>query len=110
MNKRDKVLIKYINKHYSELLEELKMLPDYESFCNNMPISKAIKMDILQIGENINHLTPETRLQINRKDLVGVIDFRNQIAHGYVFLNNAIIWRTIQEDLPRIMQQVNSIK
>lgn len=110
MNKRDIVLIKYINKHYSELLEELKEVNGFNEFCNSRLINKAIKMDILQIGENINHLSEKAKLQINKKDLVGVIDFRNQVAHGYVSLKEEVIWETIQKDLPRIMLQVNSIK
>ena len=110
MIKRDIVLIKYIKKHYSELLEELNTLKGFEDFCENMVVSKAIKMDILQIGENINHLSQGAKAQIDKKDLTGVIDFRNQVAHGYITLSNVIIWTTIKRDLPRIMQQIELIK
>ena len=110
MIERDKLLIKYVNKHYSELLEELKAITSFEEFCQNKLINKAIKMDILQIGENINHLSDKAKLQINKKDLIGVIDFRNQVAHGYISLKEDVIWKTIQEDLPRIMLQINSFK
>ena len=47
MVERDILLIKYINKHYSELLEELKELSGFDEFCDNRTLNKAIKMDIL---------------------------------------------------------------
>ena len=110
MKERDKQLIRYINKHYSELVDELKLVKDFEEFCSNKPVNKAIKLDLLQIGENINHLTDESKLQLNKKDLLGVIRVRNHVAHGYVTIEEETIWSTISEDLPKLIEQVNSIK
>ena len=110
MKEHDKQLIYYINKHYSELVEELKLVPSFEEFNSKKAVNKAIKLDLLQIGENINQLTDESKLQLNRDDLVGVIRIRNHVAHGYVSISEETIWTTIQNDLPRLIEQVNSIK
>lgn len=110
MKERDKQLIRYINKHYSELLEELKLAKNFDGFCSNKPVNKAIKLDLLQIGENFNHLTDESKLKLSKKDLSGIINVRNHVAHGYVTIEEETIWITIIEDLPRLIEQVNSIK
>ena len=91
MKDRDKQLIRYINKHYSELVDELKLVKNYEDFCLNKPVNKAIKLDLLQIGENFNHLTDESKLQLKKADLSGIINVRNHVAHGYVTIEEETI-------------------
>ena len=109
MNTRDKFLVKHIKKHYSELVEESKDIHTFEDFCNNMLLNKAAKLDLLQIGENINHLSNETKLKLKREDLIGIVDIRNQVAHGYVFLNDKTIWLIIKNELPRLMEQIEKL-
>ena len=72
-------------------------------------LTKAIKMDILQIAENTNCLTKETASQLSQKDLRGIIDIRNHIAHGYVHVNDEIIWYVIQDCLPTLINEINNL-
>ena len=67
-------------------------------------------MDLLQIGENVNHFTEEIQVQLNKKDFIGIIDIRNQVTHGYVQIKEELIWNTIQKDIPRLMEQINSLQ
>lgn len=109
MNKKDQQLIRYINKHYSELNEELKNINnDFSLYENNLIIQKAIKMDLFQIGELFGKLSYEIKDHINPKDVKGIIDIRNYIAHGYIALNDTIIWNTIFNDLPILISVLNS--
>lgn len=71
---------------------------------------KAIKMDILQIAENVNCLTKELSSKLNSKDLRGIIDVRNHIVHGYICVNDDIIWYVIQDCLPKLINDINNIK
>ena len=109
MNERDQQAIKHINKHYQELLEEVKLVGDFEEFKKGGVLTKAIKMDILQIAENTNCLTKETASQLSQKDLRGIIDIRNHIAHGYVHVNDEIIWYVIQDCLPTLINEINNL-
>lgn len=70
---------------------------------------KAIKMDIIQIGEHCNALSHETQNKIQKSDLRGIINLRNFIAHGYVMIEEDIIWKSIHEDLPRLIEQLNKL-
>ena len=67
MNERDNQTIKYINKHYEDLLEEVKLIGNFEEFKKGGVLTKAIKMDILQIAENVNCLTEEAASKLNKK-------------------------------------------
>ena len=110
MNARDQQIVRSIQEHHNELNQELSLIKDFSDFEANKVINKAIKMDLLQIGENVNHLSEESQLQLAKGDLRGIIDIRNQVAHGYVTIKDETIWNTIQNDLPRLMQQINSLK
>ena len=110
MNERDIQLINHINNHYQELLEEMKEVDSLEKFKKGGVVTKAIKMDILQIAENVNCLTSEASKQLDSKDLRGIIDVRNHIAHGYIYVNDDIIWYVIQDCLPRLIENINAIK
>ena len=110
MNARDQQIVHSIQEHHKELNQELSLIKDLSDFEANKVINKAIKMDLLQIGENVNHLSEESQLQLSKGDLRGIIDIRNQVAHGYVTIKDETIWNTIQNDLPRLMQQINSLK
>ena len=110
MNERDKQTIMHINKHYQELLEEVKLVGDFEEFKKGGFLAKAIKMDILQIAENANCLTKETASKLSQKDLRGIVDVRNHIAHGYVYVKDDVIWYVIQDCLPGLIKDINNLK
>ena len=80
MNKRDIICCKYVLKHYDELTEQFNKIIDYDSFSKNIVVKKAIVLDFIQIGENINKLSDEVKEKINKIDLRGVIDFRNRLV------------------------------
>ena len=110
MNERDIQLIKHINIHYQELLEEMTGINSLDEFKKGRVLVKAFKMDILQIAENVNCLTNETSNKLDPKDLRGIVDVRNHIAHGYVYVNDDIIWGVVQDRLPKLIDEINSIK
>ena len=110
MKERDLQLVKYINKHYCELLEEIKEICSFEEFAKGGVLTKAIKMDILQIAENINSFSKETAALLNPKDLRGIIDIRNHIAHGYITVDDRIVWKSLIERLPNLINDINSLK
>lgn len=110
MNERDQQLIKYINKHYKELVDEISAVATFEEFAKGGILTKAIKMDILQIAENINCFSDETARLLNAKDLRGIIDVRNHIAHGYITVDDQIVWKAITNKLPILIEEINKIQ
>lgn len=108
---RDKQRIYYILKHYEELQKELNEINDnFDEFVNNSVYQKAIKLDVIQIGEHTTNLSEERKNMICKEDVRGVIDYRNQVVHGYVSIKNEELWNTIHYDLPKYIEQVKSLK
>ena len=70
---------------------------------------KAIKMDIVQIGKHCNALSHETQNKIQKFDLKGIINLRNFITHGYTMIEKDTIWKSIYEDLQRLIEQLNNL-
>lgn len=67
-------------------------------------------MDIIQIAENINSLTDDFSAHLNPKDLRGIADIRNHVVHGYASVDDEIVWKTIQIKLPKLIDDINSIR
>ena len=44
-----------------------------------------------------------------RKWDLRIKDMRNVLAHEYFGINEKIIWNTVQEDLPPLVQQLKSL-
>jgi uncharacterized protein with HEPN domain len=60
------------------------------------------------IGEALNRIQkaePALAAQIpGRRD---IISFRNVLIHGYDSIDEAVVWKIVQQDLPVLMQQVD---
>jgi uncharacterized protein with HEPN domain len=62
------------------------------------------------IGEALNRLqkaAPALAAQVpGRRD---IISFRNVLIHGYDSIDEAVVWKIVQQDLPVLMQQVDAL-
>ena len=61
------------------------------------------------LGEALARLPPELREahpEIPWRDAIGL---RNYLAHGYFSVDPAIVWRTIREDLPGLVELLRSL-
>jgi uncharacterized protein with HEPN domain len=63
----------------------------------------AVERHFEIIGEAPNRLlqtSPEIAAKV--PDLKQAVAFRNLLIHGYASVDSAIVWRTAQEDLPKL--------
>ena len=107
---RDKDRIEHILQHYDEMLL-LKHKYDFEEHneIDRLAYKKAIRMDLLQMGELVNHLSNETLIKLNPEDVKGVVDIRNFVAHGYTKLKDDYIEDTITIYCPKLIEQLKEI-
>lgn len=89
------------------MLVEIKAVGSFDEFIKGGVLTKVIKMDILQIAENINSLSKETSSKLDAKDLRGIVDVRNHIAHGYITVDDEIVWNAICQRLPKLIDEIN---
>ena len=107
---KDKQALSQIKQHYNDILEEQASLNnDFELFKSNKTIQKAIKMDVFQIGEIVNKLSEKTKGLLNERDVRGIVNVRNFIAHTYVIVDDLIIWDSINNDIPKLINELEQI-
>ena len=111
MSYRDEQIFDKLSQYYSEIQEELESIHDnFNEFEENMIYRKAIMMDVFQIGELFNSMSEKAQKFFSKKDVRGICDIRNHIAHGYVVINNKVVWNIVHDCLPYIVSVVNEIK
>lgn len=106
-------------------LEEKKLLLDVKEACQSIQqrcsaqsfenysadrwFRRAVEREFEIIGEALNRLerlAPETAARIG--SLRRIVDFRNRIIHGYDSVDDLIVWRTVQDHVPKLHAQVKT--
>ena len=106
MNKGDLQRIQHIKLYCEEINGFVERFGnDYRSFIADRAYYNAVSMCILQIGELANAISEEfretTKEQINWKQIRGM---RNWIAHAYGEVDELILWETISNDIPVLLE------
>ncbi|MFV3126290.1 DUF86 domain-containing protein [Niveispirillum sp. KHB5.9] len=73
---------------------------DYQA---NRMLRSAVERQFEIIGEALGQLAkiaPDVAREI--PDYARIVAFRNLLIHGYAVIDDAIVWRTVQEDLPAL--------
>ena len=66
----------------------------------------ALVKDIEIIGETAYRISPTTRDQLPGMPWDDIIDMRHRLVHGYFDVNLDILWRTVQDDLPPLIAEL----
>ena len=69
----------------------------------------AVMKDIEIIGEAASRITPELRAAEPDLPWVDIIGMRNRLIHAYFDVKAAVIWETVERDLPVLVQQLRAI-
>lgn len=99
-----------------KLLEDVRMAAEYiinhtkdmslDDYISDKIVPVAIERKFEIIGEALNRLKAvdqQTLQKIN--NYRQIIAFRNILIHGYDAVDNEIVWRAIQEDIPVLLKQ-----
>lgn len=75
----------------------------------DMQLQDAVLHCFLILGEAASQISQETKVRLDKLPWRSMIGIRNHIVHGYTKLDIAIIWKTAQEDLPVLIQELLKI-
>lgn len=81
-----------------------------DDFTRDELLNSAVERQLEIIGEALNQLTkaaPDTAGQI--EDLPKIVGLRNILIHGYAIVKRDLIWRAVQENLPRLRATVDRL-
>ena len=83
---------------------------DYLLFQESDSFQLATAMCILQIGEYIGRLSEDFKLNNSNIDWKKFKGMRDFVTHQYERVENYFIWTTLSEDIPKLKNDLYSIK
>ncbi|MBL4542182.1 MAG: DUF86 domain-containing protein [Rhodobacteraceae bacterium] len=80
---------------------------DAAAYAENRLVRSAVERQFEIIGEALNRLSRDApALAARIPDLAAIVAFRNTLIHGYASVDDAIVWRNIEENLPTLSATV----
>ena len=110
MNDRDIEIIKKMMKYCSDIEYLMdKYHSDIYVFKTDISFQYACNMCIIQIGELVSRLSDEFLEQYRQIPWHAIKAMRNLHAHDYDRVDLDIVWNTLQEDIPDLKRQLESM-
>jgi uncharacterized protein with HEPN domain len=82
---------------------------DYKSFAKDDKTVYAVIRAVEIIGEAASKIPEEVRAKYPRVPWREVKGMRNKLAHHYFGINMEVVWQTVQEDLPILIEALRNI-
>jgi uncharacterized protein with HEPN domain len=95
-----------------ERIDEYTRNQTLAGFLGSRILQDAVLRNFEVLGEAIVQLRDDDPLLLGRFPQVAwkeTIAFRNRLIHGYANVDFAVVWQTIQADLPRLRAQLQEI-
>lgn len=109
MSKRDeRLFLQDILDSVNAILEYTSDL-DADMFASNRLVYSATIREFEIIGEATVHLSAELLEKYDTVIWRDLKDFRNILIHEYFGVDHEIVWNTIQNDLPQLLEVVEKI-
>lgn len=108
MQHRDMIIIK---KVLSEISVGFEMLGDFsmECFLADEKLKRAVAMTVINIGELIKNITPETRLANPQVPWKAIAGMRDIAAHKYQTLRMEDVYNTVTMDFSFLQNALEEI-
>lgn len=81
----------------------------FEDFLANKEKQYAVLRAMEIIGEAAGRIPPEWRARYADLPWREMVGMRNIVIHHYFGVDEAVVWRTIQEDLPPLIETLSGI-
>jgi uncharacterized protein with HEPN domain len=82
---------------------------DYEVFLDDREYFDSVCLNIMQVGELVHHLPVEFTMEHSDIPWKAIVQMRNIVTHGYGALNPEIVWNTVAEDIPVLLDKCRSL-
>lgn len=66
--------------------------------------------NLILLGEAATHIPDHVRTFASEIDWRQIVGTRNRLVHGYVGINNDIVWDIIQDEIPVLIEQLYALK
>ncbi len=108
MDKSDYVRLQHMLEAAQEAIE-FAQGATREDLESNRMLAHAVVRCLGVVGEAARQVSPETRdkhPEIPWQDMIGM---RNRLVHAYYDINYDIVWQTVNEDLPALVEALEQL-
>jgi uncharacterized protein with HEPN domain len=81
----------------------------WDEFQGSRPLQHAVVRCIEIIGEASSRISKECRDSNPQVPWVDIVAMRNRIVHAYYDIDIAVVWKTVTEDLPAMLPEIQGI-
>jgi len=81
----------------------------FEELQRDRKLGNAIVRSLEIIGEAAANVTKTTQAKYPEIEWTVIIGMRNRLIHAYFDINYHIVWQTVNENLPPLVEQLHSI-
>ena len=83
---------------------------DQEQFVASGLNHDATVHNLILLGEAATHIPAHVRTFANAIDWRQIVGTRNRLIHGYVGINNDIVWDIVKDEIPLLIEQLYALK
>lgn len=105
---RDRVFIVQMVEAVSAALEFTEG-QSRESFCGDRLVGFAVVRAIQLVGQAARNVSEEVQAahpEIPWREMIGM---RNVVVHDYADVDLGLVWKTVREDLPGLIDRLNAL-
>jgi len=100
--------------YLSDILEAIKLVEKYsrlgrDRFLSDELVQTFMIHQIMIVGEAARGVSEAMRMRAPGVDWPAVIGMRNRLVHGYFHVDTEEVWKTVEEDIPKLKKQVESL-
>lgn len=107
---------KVYSDYIQDVLDSIDDIEDFvkgipfEEFVNDKKTTNAVVRSLEIIGEATKNIPSEIREKYPEIPWKKMAGMRDKLIHEYSGVNLAIVWETIQQDIPPLRPQIKAVK
>lgn len=78
----------------------------FDQFWDDHKTRDAVAMRLQVVGEAAQRVTEETAAELPHVPIQDIRGMRHRISHDYGRVNFRVVWKTVQEDLPPLIAEL----
>lgn len=109
MSERDALLVLHDIRDAADAITGLVAGMTFERFAADRAVHDAVLYNLLVIGEAVKHLPADLTAAWPAVAWRSSARMRDRLVHGYFHVSTAIVWETVERDLPGLREAVSSM-